>query len=60
MTLELYAEDSYIKECSAQVVFIEGRNAVFNQSLFYTGGGGQPCDVGIIKQGAETFELPAT
>ncbi|KRF62735.1 hypothetical protein ASG99_23220 [Bacillus sp. Soil768D1] len=56
-TIELYAEDSYIKECTANIVSIQERFVVFNQTIFYPGGGGQPCDRGIIKQGDETYNI---
>ncbi|MFI9222576.1 alanine--tRNA ligase-related protein [Peribacillus castrilensis] len=55
--MELYLEDSYLKECSANIVSIQDRFVVFDQTIFYPGGGGQPCDRGIIKQGDETYNI---
>ncbi|MFC9601603.1 alanyl-tRNA editing protein [Peribacillus butanolivorans] len=56
-TIELYAENSYIKECTANIVSIKEQFVVFNQTIFYPGGGGQPCDRGIIKQGDKTYYI---
>ncbi|WP_394140017.1 alanine--tRNA ligase-related protein [Cytobacillus oceanisediminis] len=56
-TKELYAENSYIKECEAQIVSVKERFVVFDQTIFYPGGGGQPCDQGTIKQGDEIYEV---
>ncbi|MFE4813450.1 alanyl-tRNA editing protein [Peribacillus simplex] len=55
--IELYSNNSYLKECSANVVSIQDRFVVFDQSIFYPGGGGQPCDRGVIKQGDETYNI---
>ncbi|KXY53712.1 MULTISPECIES: alanyl-tRNA editing protein [Bacillus] len=56
-TKELYAENSYIKECKAQIVSVNGNLIIFDQTIFYPGGGGQPCDQGTIKQGDEIYEV---
>ncbi|PAW28857.1 hypothetical protein BKC07_11525 [Peribacillus simplex] len=56
-TIDLYLDNSYLKECSANIVSIQDRFVVFDQTIFYPGGGGQPCDRGIIKQGDETYNL---
>lgn len=58
-TIELYVENSYLKECSANIVSIQDRFVVFNQTIFYPGGGGQPCDRGILKQGDESYNVLA-
>lgn len=57
MTIELYTENSYIKECEAQIVSVNEKFVVFEQTIFYPGGGGQPCDKGFIKQGDEIYEV---
>jgi misacylated tRNA(Ala) deacylase len=51
MTKLLYQTDSYLKEFSAQVVSVdaETRAIVLDQTAFYPGGGGQPCDFGTLK-----------
>ena len=50
MTELLYQTDSYLKEFDATVVVVDAevRSIVLNQSAFYPGGGGQPCDVGRV------------
>ncbi|MGE8081392.1 alanine--tRNA ligase-related protein [Peribacillus loiseleuriae] len=55
--MELYAENSYIKECEVQIVSLNGRLVVFDRTIFYPIGGGQPCDKGFIKQGDEIYEV---
>jgi misacylated tRNA(Ala) deacylase len=51
MTQLLYQADAYLKEFDARVtgVDLEARTINLDQSAFYPGGGGQPCDFGIIK-----------
>ncbi|MGW8423924.1 alanine--tRNA ligase-related protein [Peribacillus simplex] len=56
-TIELYSDNSYLKECSANIVSIQDRFVVCDQTIFYPGGGGQPCDRGVIKQGDETYNI---
>lgn len=57
MTKQLYEENSYLKECDAKVIAVDGRFIVLSQTIFYPGGGGQPCDLGKIQQGNETYEV---
>jgi misacylated tRNA(Ala) deacylase len=51
MTTLLYQQDSYIKEFDAFVTHVNEseRALVLDQSTFYPGGGGQPCDTGTLK-----------
>ena len=51
MTTLLYQTDSYLKEFSATVTAVdaETRAVVLDQSAFYPGGGGQPCDFGTLE-----------
>ena len=51
MTTLLYQTDSYIKEFSAIITAVdaETRAVVLDQSAFYPGGGGQPCDFGTLE-----------
>ena len=50
MTTSLYHTDAYVQEFDAIVTAIlEGERAVvLDQTAFYPGGGGQPCDVGSL------------
>ncbi len=51
MTKLLYQTDAYLKEFSAAItsVDVETRAVVLDQSAFYPGGGGQPCDFGSLE-----------
>jgi len=51
MTTLLYQTDAYLKEFSATVtsVDVNTRAVILNQSAFYPGGGGQPCDFGSLN-----------
>jgi len=58
MTRALYLDDSYLKECDAEVASVrEGKYVVLDQTIFYPKGGGQPCDIGKIIRGNETFNI---
>ncbi len=62
MTEELYVSDSYIKEFNAVVdeVDEEERTVVLSRTAFYPGGGGQPCDLGILNQDGKVFDILKT
>ena len=51
MTKLLYQTDAYLKEFSAILtsVDVDTRAVVLDQSAFYPGGGGQPCDFGSLE-----------
>lgn len=51
MTELLFQKDSYLREFKCKVVNVdEEQNAiVLNKTAFYIGGGGQPCDIGILE-----------
>lgn len=57
MTIELYKDNAYIKECETNIRSVKGNTVVFEQTIFYPGGGGQPCDKGVVKHGNETYEV---
>jgi misacylated tRNA(Ala) deacylase len=51
MTDLLYQTDAYLKEFSAIVTFVDAatRAVMLDRSAFYPGGGGQPCDFGVLE-----------
>ena len=51
MTELMYQKDSYINEFDAKVISViaEERTVVLDQTAFYPGGGGQPCDFGTLS-----------
>lgn len=59
MTNLLYQTDAYLKEFSATItaVDIETRAVVLDQSAFYPGGGGQPCDFGYLDVDGVRFPV---
>ena len=50
MTDLLYQTDAYLREFDARILSVDGeaRTIVLDQSAFYPGGGGQPCDFGTL------------
>ena len=59
VTEELYLRDSYLKEFDAEVVAHDiARNGVkLDRTAFYPGGGGQPCDIGKIRNGQSEYDV---
>ena len=57
MTHLLYQIDSYLKEFSATITSVDegARAVVLDQSAFYPGGGGQPCDFGSLNVDGVTY-----
>ncbi|HEU4798438.1 MAG TPA: alanyl-tRNA editing protein [bacterium] len=49
MTELLYLHDSYLREFDASVQAQAGQSLALDRSAFYTGGGGQPADQGVLK-----------
>ena len=48
-TEALYRRDAYLQECTARVAACVGDEAVvLDRTVFFAGGGGQPCDTGWI------------
>ena len=47
----LYQTDAYLKEFSATITSVDAvtRAVILDQSAFYPGGGGQPCDFGTLE-----------
>ena len=59
MTVLLYQTDSYLKEFDAGVTAVDEdtRAVVLERSAFYPGGGGQPCDTGILGLAGQTWAV---
>ncbi len=51
MTAELFLEDAYLREFSARVEGLNGREVILERTVFYPGGGGQPADKGSLGVG---------
>lgn len=51
MTYLLYQTDAYLKDFNATITAVDeaARAVVLDQSAFYPGGGGQPCDLGTLS-----------
>ena len=49
MTLELFRNNSYLKEHNAIISDVIPEGLVLKETIFYPEGGGQPGDVGSIK-----------
>jgi misacylated tRNA(Ala) deacylase len=59
MTELLYQTDSYLKEFDSVISAVdpENRFIILEQSAFYPGGGGQPCDLGQIFVGDAVYPV---
>ena len=59
MTDLLYQTDSYLKEFDASVTAVDEmtRAVVLERSAFYPGGGGQPCDTGILTVAEQSWPV---
>ena len=60
MTDELFRKDSYIRECDAEVVAIEGQAVAVDRTVFYPLGGGQPGDTGSMNWAAGNAKIVDT
>ena len=50
MTEKIFYKSLYQTEFDAEVLeVVDGRGLVLDRTLFYPGGGGQPCDLGFIN-----------
>ena len=48
MTDLLFQNESYLKEFEATIMELVEGGAILDRSAFYIGGGGQPCDAGVL------------
>ena len=52
MTELLFHSDAYLREFSATVTAVVDGGVELDRTAFYIGGGGQPCDVGVLTDAA--------
>src|SRR5262245_43758054 len=59
MTELLYQTDSYLQEFDGNILSIltEERAIVLDQTAFYPGGGGQPCDFGFLAVAGDLYPV---
>ncbi|SVA89103.1 uncharacterized protein METZ01_LOCUS141957 [marine metagenome] len=57
MTEILCYEDSYMREFEATVTDVIESGIVLDRTSFYPGGGGQPCDTGVIEWDGESSQI---
>lgn len=59
MTELIYQTDSYTKEFDAEVTSVlpDERAVVLDRTAFYPGGGGQPCDFGMLTIDGMTYRV---
>jgi len=59
MTELLCQQDSYLKEFDAEIISVdaESRVVVLDRTVFYPGGGGQPCDVGLLSVNGREYPV---
>lgn len=50
MTELICLKDSYLKECEARVIEVNGKELILDRTVFYPRGGGQPTDFGTINE----------
>ena len=57
MTQLLAQVDAYLQEFTAQVIEVVEGGVALDRTAFYTGGGGQPCDTGILSDGEREYPV---
>ncbi len=60
MTLPLFRDDAYARECEASVVQVGEGLVVLDRSVFYPTGGGQPGDTGLLVAGGVEVRVTGT
>lgn len=53
----LFQTDSYLKAFEAHVIAVNGAEVALDATAFYAGGGGQPCDIGALSDGARAWPV---
>ena len=59
MTEILYYQDAYLREFEAAVTAVSPDGVELDRTAFYPGGGGQPCDTGVIAEGTRSWTVEA-
>ena len=57
MTELLFHQDSYLNEFDATVTDVVDKGVVLDRTAFYTGGGGQPSDCGVLVSGDREYTV---
>ncbi|RAL24032.1 alanyl-tRNA editing protein [Thermoflavimicrobium daqui] len=57
MTKERFLEETYLRECEAEVIQIDGEKVYLDQTLLYPTGGGQEHDQGKFIQDDQNYEV---
>ena len=57
MTVLLFHGDSYLKEFQAAVTELLDDGVVLDRTAFYIGGGGQPCDTGVLVHEGRDYRV---
>ncbi|TQV88391.1 alanyl-tRNA editing protein [Aliikangiella coralliicola] len=61
MTIELFRDDAYLKQCEALIVDINDRGGIIlDQTVFYPTGGGQPGDSGVFETSTGSIQIATT
>lgn len=47
--IDIFSEDSYVKELTTKIKSKDSEGLIFENTIFYPGGGGQPADKGYIE-----------
>jgi misacylated tRNA(Ala) deacylase len=59
MTERLYPLDAYLARFEAKVSAVDGQEVALDRSAFYPGGGGQPCDLGVLRVAGRPLQVSA-
>lgn len=53
----VYSSDSYLKEINAKIIELHEDGLIIDKTVFYTQGGGQPSDRGVIRKTSDGQEI---